>query len=124
MSFGYYILTKKKVDFLKQQRFRLLNDDKSIFIYFLEFEGLNHFTDRTSNNGISLTQTGLQLFQKIRNNISDNFLFSYVLLENNESELDFAKIIKNKLNDELLLPIINSGHEIIQLREIYLVKYK
>lgn len=97
MSFGYYILANQKIDFLKQKRFRLLNEDKNVFIYFLAFEGLKHFTDRTSNE-IRLTQTGLQLFQQIHDDIADIFLFSYTLLKHNESELDFANIMKNSLN--------------------------
>lgn len=100
----------------------MLNKENNMYIYYLEFEGLKLLTDRSSGE-IYLTPEGLKLFKNIYMVSNSTFLFSYVLLENRESESDFTQSLKVKLNSGKL-PKIISGNENIQLREIYLVEYK
>lgn len=127
MSFGYLIITSKPCDMLTKKRgeiFSLIHQQSNLWAYFRFCEG-NIYTERKSESDTCFTQKGVEWIKGIYEANQGGFLFSDVLLQKNEGEVDFfekvLKVLKNEKNQIIDMMNIKSGFN-IHIRKVYQIK--
>lgn len=127
MSFGYLIITSKPCEILTKKRgeaFSLIHQQSDLWAYF-RFCEENIYTERKNEIDAYFTQKGVEWINGIYEANQGSFLFSDVLLQKNEGEVDFfekvLKFLKNEKNQTIDIMNIKSGFN-IHLRRVYQIK--
>lgn len=124
MSFGYLIITPQSCELLTKSRnenFSLIMKDRDLCVYFRFFEG-DIYTARESEVESCITTHGYEWLKRIYEYNHGKFIFSDVLLQKREGEVDFAEmVLKSIKNNRVSVINIQPGLK-INIREIYQIE--
>ena len=124
MSFGYLIITSKPCSVLSQAReesFSLIEEKSNQYIYFRFCES-SFYTKRMDEKETVIPNRSMGFFRRIYQTNQDRFLFVDTLLKNNESEIDFVKVVLKQLAEKKVTMIQAEKGRKINLRQAYFIE--